>query len=420
MSRHGGARQGSVAVDTAEENTNKRSLTKRLSERSLSGVSGRSVCGGSDARLSRVSFLRESFNVQHDNLARILLTSKETADRRCQVESAFRFCKEAFLEVATTLTNLLEERSADSTEVIRNAIRNALEDIKVHKATMAQDITSAPTTYASVAARDVSKVHASHGSSFEVPKTASFMIMPDGENADKYASSRDTRETVCRILRPADCDLKVRRVMNARNNGIKIEAVSPNIEKIKANLHLAKAGLKVVEKTKLNPRLMIYSIPSEMSPEEIKKELIAQNLNNDKDVELQIIYIYKPKPNKTVTSCVIEVSPEVRKRLLANGRIYLRFSACTFTDHVRVLQCYRCMTFGHIARDCKSAPVCGHCSEQHEMKDCKNKAQPPLCCNCSRTSKRSTNDLVHSASDVEKCPILSNKVRDKITNINYE
>jgi len=55
-----------------------------------------------------------------------------------------------------------------------------------------------------------------------------------------------------------------------------------------------------------------------------------------------------------------------------------------------------------------------------EMKDCKNKAQPPLCCNCSRTLKRSTNDLVHSASDVEKCPILSNKVRDRITNIYYE
>ena len=156
-----------------------------------------------------------------------------------------------------------------------------------------------------------------------------------------------------------------------------------------------------------------------MTPEEISKELIAQNLDGDKQVNIKIIYIYKPKSNKNFTSCVIEVSPEVHRRLLASARIYLRFSACKFVDHIRVLQCYRCMSFGHMAKDCKSTPTCGHCSDSHETTDCKNKTQTPRCCNCIRLIKKTACDTEHSASDATKCPILGNKIKERITYINY-
>jgi len=53
-------------------------------------------------------------------------------------------------------------------------------------------------------------------------------------------------------------------------------------------------------------------MPAEMTPDEIKTEVIAQNLEGVSDCGLKITYIYKPNGNKRATSCVLEVacSPE--------------------------------------------------------------------------------------------------------------
>ena len=125
------SKQGSIpkqtnarAADSAEGkniNTNKRSLlTKQSSDVSISGMSDRSVGRSSGSTLDRISVLKNSLNEHHDIMIKELLTSKETADKRNQIESAFRFCKEAFLEVANTLTCLLNENFVDKTDLIKN------------------------------------------------------------------------------------------------------------------------------------------------------------------------------------------------------------------------------------------------------------------------------------------------------------
>lgn len=35
---------------------------------------------------------------------------------------------------------------------------------------------------------------------------------------------------------------------------------------------------------------------------------------------------------------------------MAKDRIFLGWSACTVGDHVKVLQCFRCLSFGHIVK----------------------------------------------------------------------
>ncbi|KMQ87091.1 putative 50 kda protein in type i retrotransposable element r1dm [Lasius niger] len=182
------------------------------------------------------------------------------------------------------LTNLLEERTAEKTETIKNVFREVLEDFEMgmRKPRKMQKDTprNATETYAAIAARDAAKVHISSSSLFDIPVTTSFVIAPDKDNTAKFTSSQATREAVCRLLKPSDCDLKVDKITSARNNGVRIEAVSPDLRRIGAHLDLKRAGLKVTESAKVNPRLIIYGVPADMTPEEIKRELIAQNLSD--------------------------------------------------------------------------------------------------------------------------------------------
>lgn len=124
-----------------------------------------------------------------------------------------------------------------------------------------------------------------------MPGTTSFDIIPDNSNSMKYTSSQATREAVCKIFRISDCALKVNKITNARNNGIRIEAISLDLEKVRAHSELARAGLKIVENIKMNPRLIVHGVPSHMSTEEIKSELIAQNVDGDRGDELKVMYL---------------------------------------------------------------------------------------------------------------------------------
>lgn len=61
--------------------------------------------------VERISRLRQSIDRHNKIVASLLLFSKELIERRTQIESAFRLCKKAFVEVATALMELLEDSS---------------------------------------------------------------------------------------------------------------------------------------------------------------------------------------------------------------------------------------------------------------------------------------------------------------------
>lgn len=52
---------------------------------------------------SRVNALRTSVQRHSDAVSKLLLFSKETLDRRATIESAFRACRDAFMEVSISL-----------------------------------------------------------------------------------------------------------------------------------------------------------------------------------------------------------------------------------------------------------------------------------------------------------------------------
>lgn len=125
-----------------------------------------------------------------------------------------------------------------------------------------------PTSYAS-AALGRPKVNVSKGPTLDVAPSTSFMIVPDKKSASRLTTFAATKETFCNVFKPADCALRINKVVLAKGNGIRIEAYSPNLERIKSHPGLKKAGLKVEENVKFNPRIVVYGVPANMTPNEI-------------------------------------------------------------------------------------------------------------------------------------------------------
>ena len=78
-----------------------------------------------------------------------------------------------------------------------------------------------------------------------------------------------------------------------------------------------------------------------------------------------MVFMY-PARDKKHRSCIIEIKPECRKMLENTLRLQNSWHSCRFTNHISILQCYKCLQFGHKAVDCKGSFRCGHCAAEHD------------------------------------------------------
>lgn len=65
-----------------------------------------------------------------------------------------------------------------------------------------------------------------------------------------------------------------------------------------------------------------------------------------------------------------------------------------------LVQCFKCCSYGHIAKNCRAKARCGHCSESHETRECTQKDRKS-CAACKAFGHKKTD---HKAWD-EMCPV---------------
>jgi len=237
-------------------------------------------------------------------------------------------------------------------------------------------------------------------------------VVPGGDIQSKLPNAQAVCDAVFTSIRPGEAGIKIDRVVKGRNKSVRIVADHNEISRLKPMLD--GLGMEVKQIDKLNPRLLIKDIPESTDKARFVEDLVRQNLNGlgKEDVRL----IYWSIKNQKNSMAVIEVSPSIRLSLLSQGRIYLGWSSCRVTDHVRVLQCFKCLAFGHIAKGCQvKEDICGHCGDKHESRACP-KTGVRKCHNCEKAKMLATD---HSALDSSACPILQRKLGDKAKMVRY-
>lgn len=373
----------------------------------------------------------------HDCSISNIIGSVRDANKKQVLEGSLKGCLEAFTSIIDAYKELAIERNALSAfagKIIPGPNSFSLEDIKeTIVETLRENSESLPVnqdglvpvkSYASIVSHGANNskpccsenVNLLKRQVIPIKKTVSFFVGPQKANLSKFNSHDDVKNALFNAVKPADLNLRVSKIYKSSGKNLRIEATGVDLGVMSESRAIASAGLEVVEETKLNPRLLVKDIPCDLTPEEIMKCIVNQNLVEGDSAGVKLVYLF-PKRDRRFTSCIIEVSPEIRRRLLRNDGVYIDWSSCRVNDYVSVLQCYRCLRFGHLAKNCRSKDVhCGHCGKDHEIKDCDKRREEICCYNC-REMKHG--DIQHTSFDALNCPILARRVEDKTRRINY-
>jgi len=122
--------------------------------------------------------------------------------------------------------------------------------------------------------------------------------------------------------------------------------------------------LEVIQHKLRKLRLIIYSVPNEITTENVAAIIKTQNpelLTNGEDTEAK--YMFKNRKGRH--NIVVEVGPPIRKQIL-QSRLKLGWEICNAADYLIPTRCYRCSRYNHKHYDCRGKETCPHCTGKHK------------------------------------------------------
>ena len=189
---------------------------------------------------------------------------------------------------------------------------------------------------------------------------------------------------------------------------------------------------------KMMPKLTIHNVPLDFdlpantdaendnvyAERDLVKDKIWQTIMDKNDSvknlvseggTLDVVYFKKRDYTATVA---IKVSPEIRLHMLekCDSKLYLFSGRCKVSDRCHYQQCYHCLKFGHIFKDCPrktDSPICKFCADTHDSRGCSKKDLPNehKCANCKHSKSPAISKLYNTHNAVSReCPSAVNIV----------
>ncbi|CAB3257804.1 unnamed protein product [Arctia plantaginis] len=179
------------------------------------------------------------------------------------------------------------------------------------------------------------------------------------------------------------------------------------MEKVRETIESRGGGLKAAPMRNKDPLVVLKEVYVEGEEEDLISAIYAQNKEIFKDLteeEKRMVVKYRKRTrNPKTVHIILQVGPNIWRRMTEAGALYLDLQRVRVEDQSPLIQCTRCLAFGHGRKFCtESVDRCSHCGGPHLREKCADfvAGEEPRCCNCSHSGLRKTG---HSAFSAE-CP----------------
>lgn len=252
------------------------------------------------------------------------------------------------------------------------------------------------------------------------PKKSSTLLIKAAEEDHIHADN--IMKEVTSSVKPANLNICINSTRKIKN-GVAIHCNDDKSLNVLKDSLDQKLGSKysITESKMLNPRMLIRNVNLDglNTPDEIINNIIV--LNTFTKIEKTDIKFVTKLDYVNNTNLVIEVTSILRNALLKEGFVFIGWKKSPIFDHVRVLKCFKCCSFGHKANVCKCELICPNCTRNHKLKECKCNTSAFQCINCLNYNKLNKKNFpTDHSSNFSGCRVYQAYVDNLKSKINYE
>lgn len=238
----------------------------------------------------------------------------------------------------------------------------------------------------------------------ETPKTTHCLLISTDDPID---TSEDVANKIKKTIKAKQTGLQISKFRKVKDQKILIGTENKNhLDTIKTTLQNNK--FKVEEKANKDPLVIIRNLMNSNTDDDILEAIKTQNHEiiqhiPEEEYRIQVRHRRKAR-NPMETHVVLQVSPLLWKALTTAAKIYVDIQRVPIFDLSPLVQCSRCLAFGHGKKWCTEAiDLCSHCSGPHMRSECPGlqAGEEPTCKNCLQAKCAKTD---HNSFDLH-CPV---------------
>lgn len=246
-------------------------------------------------------------------------------------------------------------------------------------------------------------------------KKSAVIVKTEATNKVDQTVLTDMEKSIVRTLKDKNVNATIHGTIPTKNGDILMmfdqkDEVGTIAEHIRTNL-----GVEAQERNLFLPKMTVTHIPEYISLDSNLQDIMLSSNKwlqemSDEGEKFEILFTYKAK---ALGSAVCKVSPNIRDAIIQRGNtIKIGMRCCPVKDRIHVLQCGKCMSFGHKATNCKKDKyTCAWCADDHKTNDCtkKNVESSHRCANCSKMLADDFETASYHNAFSKHCPFFKNQ-----------
>lgn len=228
-------------------------------------------------------------------------------------------------------------------------------------------------------------------------------------STDETETGEEILDRVRKVVDAKEGWITVQKVRKAKDRKIIMGLKTRDDQtRIKEKIGQMGTNLVVEEVKNKDPLLILRDVLLVNTDEDVLKAFRNQNRGIFHDLDkgedrLEIKYRKRAR-NPHTGHIIISASPKIWRRAVDAGALHIDLQRIRVADQSPLVQCTRCLAYGHGRRFCKeTADICSHCGGPHMRAECPEwlADSEPTCRNCTRAK------LDHAGHNAfsEDCPV---------------